>query len=388
MNLNKLDSKNIQIVTNDVVSDVYYRVPGNEISWLYVQPKDSATFNSLASSHLWASILGIYSQSQANIFSTTRSDGGAFNTMLTKVNEAYNTTGMYVGNISNEAFRTSLYKNLSLKVPISGGTGDLSGLTSLNLYTGFIEQKNSKSADGCGPCATWLVDSLWSESDPRATYEAGIGYAYDPNNNPSPDHTKGQYRSGIVYLFSDSIDWSGATTGVTWDTGFSGSSKYTFNNGRFAQFDGSYNEAVGLVNVDSGLVALWHPDVVNNFNTDIAISGNSVTGLTFNTSDCNAIIKDRDASTELRITVNLEPGTFTPESSTNHSILDAKARGVDCGTQVSITEVCFYNDRNQLMGFGKLDTPLEKRTNDFGVITASLTVDGGVKESPANTRSL
>jgi hypothetical protein len=382
MELNRLDEDQLQVVTTEVKSACWYQANGDEISWVYVQPKSGTTFTTDTNSHHWAGV-GIYSQLQANSYNSPIADGGLSDTMIGSIGTAYNSTGMYVGSLSSETFRTSFYQNLRLTIPVSGGTGSLSGLTSLDVYSAFVSQNDSKEACGNGVCSTYLVDSLHSESHRQSTDLSGIGYAYDPINNPS-ESTGGQYRSGIVHLFTNSIEFSGATnTGTTWSSGWSGNSRYTYDGGKLAIFDGNTrNTSIGFFNLDSGLVYLYHPDVVNNFNTGIATGGTVTSGLTFNTSDCNGWFRDRDFSTKLEINVNLAPNTFT--ESLNPSKLDAKANGIECDNLVKITDVCFYNDANQLVAMGKLSEPLTKLDSNYSLMNASISLDGGVKSDPCD----
>ena len=382
MNKVKLDRNQLQIKTEQVRSNKFYQIEGNEIEWLYVQPKSATTFNTDSNSHLWSQLMGIYSQSNLNDYETTRANGGYLDTMVNKIGTAYKSTGMYVGDISDSVFRASIFKHFRLTVPITGGTGDLSGLTSLSIYPSFIEQNDSRNCGKGGPCAAYLVDSLASESHKPSTNDLGIGYPYDPTNNPG-EFDNGQYSSGIVWLFNDNISYSGSSTGTTWDTGWSGNTRYTFDGGRLAKFGGTNrDESVGLIHLDSGLVALYHPDVVNNFNTSIATGGTVTTGLTFNTTDCNMIVRDTDISTELNININLNPNEFT--SSNNPSLRDAREKGIECDGQVYITEVCFFDDSDRLVGIGKVSEPIIKNDEDFSLLTAKVTLDGGVKEDPSD----
>jgi hypothetical protein len=384
MDLNILPRESLQIQTEETMSTKFYQVEGYEISWIEVEEKTSTTFSNNKNNHLWSNF-GIYSQSDANKFNITRDEGGLSDTAIGGIGPAYDNTGVLVGSIDSSTFRASLGPNMRLTIPISGGTGSLSGLTSLNLYTAFFEQNNSKSPDGSGPCATWLVDCLWSESHPQSTYQAGIGYGYDPANNPN-ENTNGQYRSGLMYLFSEDVYFSG-NTGTTWSTGWSGNSRYTFGNSPLAQFDGDErNLAVGFVNLDAGLIHLFDTNIVSAFNTSVATGGTITSGLTFSTTDCNLIVKDRDLSTVLKINTTLNPDTFT--KTMNSSVLDAKQAGItDCDSQVAITKVCYYDEFGNLVATGLLDEPLFKRPQDYTLLQASVTLDGGTLDSPENSRT-
>ncbi len=373
--LNPLDPNALQIVTNETTSPLFYQTEGAEISWVEVQSKTGTTFNDDVNSHHWTN-LGIYSESNITPFGVTKANGGFSDTMIGGIYKAYNSTGLLVGSIASTAYRASIYPNLKLTIPITGGTGTLSGLTSLNLYSAFVEQNNSTTPNGSGPCATWLVDSLCSESDPGTTYQAGIGYAMDGVNNPS-SNTGGQYQSGFVHLFANEIYLTG-NTGTTWDTAWSGDSRYTFGGSPLAKASGTdRNKAVGILQLDSGTITLYDSEVVGLFNTAVATGGTITSGLTFPTTECGMINKDKDLSTVLNINTVLTPETFT--QSRNPSLLDAAKIGETCDGQVSVTKICFFDELGVLTATGLLETPIVKRTEDFTTVVSQVTLDGGQK---------
>jgi hypothetical protein len=296
--------------------------------------------------------------------------------MLGRVYESYNSTGLFVCSLDKTTFRASLAPNMRITIPISGGTDTLSGLTTTELYTGFISQNDSMSSDGSGPCATWKVDALESESFGPATYQAGIGYANDGVNNPGPN-TNGIYESGFMYLFSKDIYLSG-NTGTTFETGWSGNSRYTFCGSELVTFSGPQrNVAVGIIQLDTAVITLFDPNIVSSFNTSVATGGTVTSGLTFSTSECNMWIRDRDTTTALEINTILEPEQYT--KSFNTSLLDAKQRGVECDGQVSITRICFYDEYGVLTATGGLSEALVKRDQDFISVLSTVTLDGGLK---------
>ena len=375
MQLNTLDPNSLQIRTTESMSDVFYEVAGSEISWFEVQPKTGTTFNDDPNSHRWTD-LGIYSESDIIKYGITRDNGGLSDTMIGDIYEAYNETGLIVGNIASTAFRASFGPNLRLTIPVNGTSG-----SSVNLYTAFVNQNDSKDSDGSGPCSTWLVDSLHSESHPGSTYQANIGYGYDDGSNPGPS-TNGQYRSGIMYLFDEDIYVSGGTS-TEWSKSWSGTSRYTFGGSPLATFDGpDRSKAVGLINLDAGLITLFNPDLVSSFDTSSATGGTITSGLTFSSTDCNMVTKDRDLSTALEINTTLNPNTFT--KSMNPSVLDAKQAGItDCDDSISITKICYYDEFGNLVATGLLDKPVTKRPQDFTLLKSSVTLDGGQQDSPA-----
>lgn len=375
---NPLDPQAIQIVTKEEVSKQFYQVRGDEISWTKVQPSNSVTFSTDSNSHKYT-FLGLYTKANALKYGIDIQDGGLDNTMLEDIYDAYFSTGLWVGSLSPSSYRASIMPNVKLTIPITGGTGTLSGLTSLNLYTSMCDSNVAKTSDGGGSCACWLVDSYKSEALDQATYLAGIGYAYDPGNNPSQT-TNQIYRSGVAFLFANEIYFSG-NTGTTWDTGWSAATPYTYGGHPLAKFSGTdKNRAVGVMHLDTGLVTLWNSDIVTSFNEAIATGGTSTTGLTFNTVDSNIVMRDYDQTTTLNINTPLYPYTF--ENSPNQSKLDAKAAGINCKNKVYITRLCYLNSRNEIMAVATLDTPIEKNSEDFAMVVATASMDGGIKVAP------
>lgn len=375
MNYSPINPDQLQIKTTNETSNLFYQIHGNEMSWHQVQSVNGPTFYDDANSHDFTN-LGIYSTSDVQKFNITYTNGGLSDTMLGKIYEAYNSTGLFVCSLNKTTFRASLAPNMRITIPLTGGTGTLSGLTTTELYTGFIGQNNSKTSDGSGPCATWKVDALQSESFGPSTYQAGLGYASDGVNNPGPT-TKGMYESGLMYLFSRDVYLSG-NTGTTFDIGWSGNSRYTFCNSELVTFSGPQrNVAVGMVQLDTGVITLFDPSIVSAFNTGIATGGTITSGLTFSTSDSTAWVRDRDTTTAIEINTILSPEQYT--KSFNPSLLDAKQRGLDCSGQVSITRICFYDEYGVLTATGGLSEALVKRDQDFISVLSTVTLDGGLQ---------
>lgn len=382
-NLNPINPDQLQIKTTNETSELFYQLYGGEIPWVQVQPKTGTTFYDDVNSHSWTN-LGIYSESDITKFGISYVNGGLLDTMIGGIYTAYNTTGLLVSSLDSTVFRASVSPNLKITIPLSGGTGTLSGLTSTDLYTAFVSQNNSMEPDGSGPCAGWLVDSLESESHPASTYQAGIGYANDGINNPGPN-TNGKYESGLMYLFSKDVYLTG-NTNTAIDTGWSGTSRYTFGGSELVTFSGpKQNVAVGMIRLDTGVVTIFNPSIVTAFNTGIATGGTITSGLTFSTTDCNAYIRDRDTSTALEINTILPPEEYT--KSFNPSLLDARQRGIDCSGQVSVTKICFYDEFGVLTATGGLSEALIKRERDFISVLSTVTLDNGIQEPIYTTDS-
>jgi hypothetical protein len=384
--LEALDSDNIQVNTKVVKSPYFYKV--SNIEWVEVVGSSNPSWKNLSATHNWTT-LGIYTPADVTKYTIPSIEGGYLDTMINGVGDAYNGNGCLFGKCDIDTFRTSFAPNVRITIPLSGGTGGLSGLTSTTLYSSFIEQPTSTDSTGSGVCSTWRVDSLKSESYEHGTANAGLGYKYDSLNNPGVA-TGHEFYSGLVYLFTDDINFSGATTGTTWDQGWSGNSRYTYGDsngqGRTAKFDGlQRDEAVGFLTVDSGQIVIFNQNIVNSFNTSVATGGTITTGATFSSADCNMITQDYDSFTEVNVTFNLQPGEYTETSNT--SSLVAKQEGSNCD-EVGITEVCCYNDSGILTAIGSLNFPAVKNKDGFTIINAVLSLDGGQRVSEGDTNTL
>lgn len=383
MNMQQLNTNDVRITTEHEFSSALYQVEGSEISWRFVPSVNHVDFKTNENSHLWGSILSIYSKSIANLYSIPSNEGGFSDTSFGKIYDAYYTNGMYVGSLSDDTFRTAFNKTLKLTIPITGGTGTLSGVTSLDIFSGMLQQDNSREKQTKGFCGVGYADNALSDYHEGAFNMTGIGQQRIEGINPdNQDYSHGLYQSGYISLWSDLIDWSGATTGNTWSTNWSGKTKYTTGDARLGKWNGSaYNEAVGVMDLNTGLIALFHDQVVNNFNTTIATGGTISSGLTFNTSDCYIVTGDRDTTTAVNINVILGAGDFSGKGSTNPSRGEASLDGT-CDDTVYITNICFHDERGKITAYGYFDTPVEKPKEQFVTAVAKLSLDGGFKVSP------
>jgi len=226
-----VQTENVTINNTEEESNYFYAIPGGEIEWTYIEPQSFTGFNENVWSHFYAN-LGLYTTEIADNYNISTQEGGFLNTSLEGIYEAYNTTGIVVGLISNETYRQSLIgRDGAVRVPISAsGSTVLSGLTALTSYFTFFDTPEILQRETSGTCAKTVGDTRKYESLREAVINTGIGQKTGKGNSgPS-------YESGITYMFND---YTSLTSGST--SGFSQSHKNVnpYSNGKLtAQFRG------------------------------------------------------------------------------------------------------------------------------------------------------
>jgi hypothetical protein len=283
---------------------------------------------------------------------------------------------MIVGVVDTSAYRKSLNGfDLALKMSISGGTGDLSGLTATTLYSTFFDQPSMLKRQESGPCALTRADSLYFETLPDAVQKTGIGQAVE-NGNPSND-----YQSGIVFLFSDDLSFTtGSTTGTSFSTSHMVNNPY-LNKKKLAKFTGlGYDKAVGMVDCISGLICLWNKDIVKSFSWGSATGGTGTTMAVFPPSINYMNTTDIDSSVESLIRVQASPDQFT--TTTNTSRDQAIQAGVECEEKILISEICLWDSSGKCTAIGVPSEIVEKQKNGYFIVDLRVTLDGGIQDNP------
>jgi hypothetical protein len=391
----KIDSRNIAIKKTKSCSDCFYQIPGDKLPFYFSKPTSDVDFLNDVNIHNWT-LLGLYRDSDAEVYNVPYDLGGFKYTVYDQLYEAYNTTGFYTISIDDTMFRMGLENRIKLSVPITGATDpSISGLTNLTFYSGLIRQNNTLTPISSGPASLVVGDVVKSEYD-LSISNVGIGQKFIPGTNPGQydpnEPSSNYYDSGIVLLWSDDIDYSGATTGVTWDTAWSAGTKYTYGGARLAKYSGQgtngtdgYNQAVGAVDLYSGNAFIWHPEVVPYINTAIG-TGSTVTGMTFSTSDASMIVKDYD--TEMTATINIVAEPYSYTTTTNPSMAEAVKNDPDCSKKVWIHQVCLMDDNGIPVAYATLDKAVEKPIEEYLLLTTEINIDGGIQDPPYDTYSL
>lgn len=365
-----VQTENVTINNTEEESNYFYAIPGPEIEWTYIPPSTDANFKTNVWSHFYAN-LGLYTTEIADNYNISTQEGGFLNTSLEGLYEAYNTTGIVVGLISNETYRQSLIgRDGAVRVPISAsGSTVLSGLTALTSYFTFFDTPKILQRETSGTCAKTVGDTRKFESLREAVINTGIGQKTGKGNSgPS-------YESGITYMFND---YTSLTSGST--SGFSQSHKNNnpYANGKLtARFQGEgYHKAAGMVDCIAGIICFWDSEIVNGFNFSIATGGTGTTRATFPPTEAYTVIKDYDSSVSANIAVNAMPNMLT--TTNNPSRKQAIAEGdVNCEEVVKVTQVCLYDTSGQVTAIG---TPTEiiEKTDNYIVMNLRVRLDGGI----------
>ncbi len=362
--------EDVNITNTEEESNYFYAIPGPEIEWTYIPPSTDANFKTNVWSHFYAN-LGLYTTEMADNYNIGIQEGGFLNTSLEGIYEAYNTTGIVVGLISNETYRQSLIgRDGAVRAPISAsGSTVLSGLTALTSYFTFFDTPEILQRETSGTCAKTVGDTRKFESLREAVINTGIGQKTGKGNSgPS-------YESGITYMFND---YTSLTSGST--SGFSQSHKNNnpYANGKLtARFQGEgYHKAAGMVDCIAGIICFWDSEIVNGFNFSIATGGTGTTRATFPPTEAYTVIKDYDSSVSANIAVNAMPNMLT--TTNNPSRKQAIAEGdVNCEEVVKVTQVCLYDTSGQVTAIG---TPTEiiEKTDNYIVMNLRVRLDGGI----------
>ena len=365
-----VQTENVTINNTEEESNYFYAIPGGEIEWTYIEPQSFTGFNKNVWSHFYAN-LGLYTTEIADNYNISTQEGGFLNTSLEGLYEAYNTTGIVVGLISNETYRQSLIgRDGAVRVPISAsGSTVLSGLTALTSYFTFFDTPEILQRETSGTCAKTAGDTRKYESLKEAVINTGIGQQNGKGNSgPS-------YESGVNFIFND---YTSLTSGST--SGFSQSHKNSnaYANGKLtARFQGEgYHKAAGMVDCIAGIICFWDSEIVNGFNFSIATGGTGTTRAVFLNNDAYAVIKDYDSSVSADIRVNATPDIL--KTTTNPSRKQAIAEGdVNCEEVVKVTQVCLYDTSGQVTAIG---TPTEiiEKTDNYIVMNLRVRLDGGI----------
>lgn len=362
--------ENVNVKNTEEESNYFYAIPGGEIEWTYIEPQPFTGFPTNVWSHFYAN-LGLYTTEMADNYNISTQEGGFLNTSLEGIYEAYNTTGIIVGLISNETYRQNVIgRDGAVVVPISAsGSTVLSGLTALTNYFTFFNTPEILQRETSGTCAKTVGDTRKFESLTEAVINTGIGQQTGKGNSGS------DYESGIIYMFND---YTSLTSGST--SGFSQSHKTPnpYSNGKLtAQFQGEgYHKAAGMVDCIAGIICFWDSEIVNGFNFSIATGGTGTTRAVFLNNDAYTVIKDGDSSVSADIRVNATPDILT--TTTNPSRKQAIAEGeINCEEVVKVTQVCLYDTSGQVTAIG---TPTEiiEKTDNYIVMNLRVRLDGGI----------
>jgi hypothetical protein len=368
-----IDKKNIRVETDyQPLTDYVYGV-NDGITFYSLLPYTDSGFKNAYTSHLWG-LLGFQGLQNLNFLKQSPEKGGVLDTAMHHLVEAYETSGAVALVLPDISFRTALHSEFRLTIPISGGTGDLSGLTATTLYTSRIERENvqAKGRSFCSPAN----GDLWGQQGIYETYkpytqDIGVGYVQSADNN-----------SGVMHMISPDSNYSGGTTG--WTEGWSAKTKYTTTNAPLIHKQNDRVSAICYAN--EGVILIINPDMVNGITNNLAsitISGDPTTNGSLLSPGAVEWV-GRDLDTKTQVSISMAVPAKEVFGSSNTSLVDASAEGKTCDKRY-VTEFCIMNPEGVTIAKGIAEEPIGYGPEDFVAINPTINLTGPYKEHPAVT---
>lgn len=365
---------NVYDSVEEVVSSLY-NVFGNDMTFYKVLPFSNTNVDNYSISHYW-SALNMYNQTSYNLANTSITYGGLLNSALEGIPKAFWEHGMVVASFDASTYREKFNGyNFGIYIPLdSTYTGMTSGLTATTLYTSFMWNNDSLDIDPNNLCVGTKIDSQMSETNVQFTNNVGIGFPYINGTNPpqSTDH----FYSGIAYLFTDNVynTFTGATgSSTSWSYQFGKDQK--FQKGARLAYpslaqteNGTYDVAVGMVNLTAGLVFIWDKNLVEGFNWS-GFTGDIFTGATTTSGNTYAVAQDMDTEVDLNVEIIIPPDTWGYTS--NPSII-----GENCETV--FTNICLYDGNNNLLAVASPSQAITLMSDDHNVIKLKASISGAI----------
>jgi hypothetical protein len=368
---------NVYSTTNKKTSELY-NIFGDEMTFYQVLPFTDTNFGNYPISHSFAD-LNMFGESSYNIANKSMSEGGLLNSAFQSLPEAFWSNGMIIASFNNTTYREKFNGyNFGINIPLdSSYTGTTSGLTATTLYTAFIWDPSCLNINNGSLCAGAIQDSKISETN--QTYTDGIGLGYKYIDGVNPKLPTDFFDSGIAYLFTDPIYqvFTGATgSSVSWSYNFGMENKYskgarTVYPSLTQTQNNTYDLAVGMVNLTSGLVYIWDKNLVQGFNWSV-FNGDQLTGATTTSGNTYAIVQDMDTEVLVNIDIIAKPGEWG--STTNPSAI-----GETCNTVA--TKVCLYDESNNLIGIATPSEAITIPTNNYTVLKLTAPISGAIDET-------
>jgi len=361
--------ENVNVSNTEEESSYFYAIPGDKIEWTYIPSSVHSGFTTNAWSHFYAN-LGLYTNELANNYNISFDNGGYLNTSLEKIYDAYYSSGIIVGLISNETYRQSIIgRDGAIVIPTSFTGATLSAVTSIKNYFTFYDSPELLNRNTSGVCAKTVADTRKFESLREAVINTGMGQEQGRGNIGDI------YESGIVFIFNDQTSLTSGST-----SGFSQSHKVTnpYANGKLAaKFNGNgYHRAAGMIDCISGIITLWDPTIVQGFNFALGTGGTGTTSVTFAPNVSYAVVTDYDTSVSANVRVNATPDIL--KYTTNPSRKQAIANGdTNCEEVVNVTQICLYDTAGQVTAIG-VPTSIIKKEANYVTMNLSVTLDGGI----------
>lgn len=366
-----LPVENVYTKTETVKSDLY-NILGDGFTFYKVLPFTDTNFGNYSISHIWGN-LGYYNEISYNTTNKSITSGGLLDTMLADLPKSFYSKGMIIGIVNNDDYRVELNGyNIGLRIPLNSSySGMTSGLTATTLYSSFVYEPGILDISVTNLCDGTKADSQTQESNYIWTSNVGIGAKYNS--------TSEMYKSGVVYLFSDDIYYTftgGTGSSISWGYQFGVDNKYS-KGARLANpsksqtlFKNTYDRAVGMLHLQSGIFYLWDENIVDGFNWT-NFTGNQLTGATTTSGNTYAVVGDIDTSVSLKVDIISKPSDWN--STTNPSAI-----GEDCGTV--FTSICLYDNNGNLLGVAKANEAIQLSDTNYTPLTLELPISGAIND--------
>jgi hypothetical protein len=328
-------------INTDLVITPFSGISGNNISFTLAD-KTGSTF-----SHLFSTLSLPVNQNMNNKWEQTFNNGGFSGTAI---QDLYNINTVIFFNIDASAYEQMIDgRTFSLRIPLdSSYTGSTSGLSTTTLYSSYAKTNLLTQPSNSNPALS-SFDTTYSERFLPASEYFG-----------NPDNQLSDYSSGIVWLFSDNIQRPNNFSGNSWSLASNNNNPYTNGKETFNFINSGSNnvdKAVGIVNLNAGLGAIFNRDLVNAFDFSLAIGGTGTTLTTFNSSDVLCTLKSVSVDYFQRIiAIAGADEFFTSQNPTYHS---------DCNGMVKITKIGLYNDLGECIGVVVPNEPITKQKDQF-----------------------
>lgn len=367
-----LPVNNVYDTINEVTSSLY-NVFGDNMTFYKVLPFTNTSSHPI--SHSWTA-LNMYNETSYNLANTSITYGGLLQSSLEGVPKAFWEHGMIVASFDSSTYREKFNGyNFGIYIPLdSTYTGMTSGLTATTLYSSFMWKNNALDIDPNNLCIGTMVDAQTCETNVPFTNNVGIGFPYLKGMNPM--QSTENFYSGIAYLFTDNIynTFTGATgSSTSWSYQFGVDKKFA-KGARLAYpslahtENGTYDVAVGMVNLTAGLVYIWDKNLVEGFNWS-GFTGDILTGATTTSGNTYAVVQDMDTEVIANIEIIATPGQWNNTS--NPSII-----GENCDT--AFTNICLYDGSGNLLAVATPNQAIPLTADDYNIIKLSATISGAI----------
>jgi hypothetical protein len=339
--MNTLKQVESTSINSELTITPFKTISGDDISFTLAN-KTGSTF-----SHLFSTLRLPVNQIMNNKWEQTFINGGFSGTAI---QDLYNINSVIFFNIDASAYEQMIDgRTFSLNIPLDNTySGVTSGLSTTTLYSSYVKTNSLSQPSPTNPNLS-TFDTNYSEKYLPASEYFG-----------NPDNQIQNYESGVVWLFSNDIQRPNNFSGNSWSTASNNNNPYTNGKQSFNFISTGLNnvdKAVGILNLNAGLGAIFNFDLVNSFDFSVATGGTGTTLATFSLSDASINLKSVNIDFSQRIiAIAGADEFFTSQNPTYHS---------DCNGMVKITKIGLYNDLGECIAIVVPNEPITKQKDQF-----------------------